>query len=192
MKRISLFLLALIALISLPAQAKLKWGVKGGANISNVHLKELPEAVKTKNFTGFHLGPMIEATVPLVGIGFDFSLLYSQMGTEIGTTKIKTNYLDVPLNLKWKFGTPMAKVYAAAGPFVGFRLGDGKVWDIVATQIEEKSFSAGLNIGAGVELAQHLQIGATYHWGMTDNYSIAKVGSDGKNRCWQISAAILF
>ena len=94
--------------------------------------------------------------------------------------------------MKWKFGVPIAKIYLAAGPFVGFRLGGAKIWDVISSQIEAKTFSAGLNMGAGIELVKHLQVGVNYHLGMTDNYSIAKLGSDGKNRGWQISAALLF
>ena len=83
-------------------------------------------------------------------------------------------------------------MFAAAGPYVGFRLGGGKIWDVLSDQIESKSFSAGLNLGAGVELIQHLQISATYQLGLTDNYSVKQLKIDGKNRGWMISAAILF
>ena len=86
----------------------------------------------------------------------------------------------------------LGDVYKRQGPYVGFRLGGGKFWDVLSDQIESKSFSAGLNIGAGVELIQHLQISATYQLGLTDNYSIKKLEIDGKNRGWLISAAILF
>ena len=192
MKRIYLALLVLLAFIALPAQAQFKWGIKGGANVANVHFKDLPSNLKSENISGFHIGPMVEWTVPLVGVGLDFSLLYSQMGMDIGNTTIKSDYLDVPLNLKWKFGVPIAKIYLAAGPFVGFRLGGAKIWDVISSQIDAKTFSAGLNMGAGIELVKHLQVGVNYHLGMTDNYSIAKLGSDGKNRGWQISAALLF
>ena len=166
--------------------------MKGGAHVANVHFKDLPSELKSKNISGFHIGPTAEWTIPVVGLGLDFSLLYSKMGMDIGNTTIKSDYLDIPLNLKWKIGIPAAKVFVAAGPFVGFRLGGGKIWEVISNQIEAKTFSAGLNMGGGVELIQHLQIGVNYHLGMTDNYSIAKLGSDGKNRGWQISAALLF
>ncbi len=192
MKRVYLLILALVAWMAVPAQAQFKWGIKGGANISSIHFSDLPETFSTDNLTGFHIGPTIELMAPLVGLGFDASILYSQTGMEIGTQTVKSDYLNIPVNLKWKIGIPAVKVFAAAGPYVGFRLGGGKIWDVLSDQIESKSFSAGLNIGAGVELIQHLQISATYQLGLTDNYSIKKLEIDGKNRGWLISAAILF
>ena len=100
--------------------------------------------------------------------------------------------------MKWKFGLPIVKAYLAAGPYIGFRVGGDKFWDIpgsVADQVKAKNFSAGFNFGAGVELISHLQVGFNYGLGLTDNYSIEKVNlSDGagKNRGWSITAAILF
>lgn len=192
MKRVYLLILVLVAWMAIPAQAQFKWGIKGGANISSIHFSDLPETFSTDNLTGFHIGPTIELMAPLVGLGFDASILYSQTGMEIGTQTVKSDYLNIPVNLKWKIGIPAVKVFAAAGPYVGFRLGGGKIWDVLSDQIESKSFSAGLNIGAGVELIQHLQISATYQLGLTDNYSVKQLKIDGKNRGWMISAAILF
>ncbi len=192
MKRVYLLILALVAWMAVPAQAQFKWGIKGGANISSIHFSDLPEIFSTDNLTGFHIGPTIELMAPFVGLGFDASILYSQTGMEIGTQKIKSDYLNVPVNLKWKIGIPAVKVFAAAGPYIGFRLGGGKIWDVIIDEVQSKSFSAGLNLGAGVELIQHLQISATYQLGLTDNYSVKQLKIDGKNRGWMISAAILF
>ena len=187
-----MLILALVAWVAVPAQAQFKWGIKGGANISSIHFSDLPETFSTDNLTGFHIGPTIELMASFIGLGFDASILYSQTGMEIGTQKIKSDYLNVPVNLKWKIGIPAVKVFAAAGPYVGFRLGGGKIWDVLSDKIGSKSFSAGLNLGAGVELIQHLQISATYQLGLTDNYSVKQLKIDGKNRGWMISAAILF
>ena len=98
----------------------------------------------------------------------------------------------MPVNLKWKFGLPIIKAYVAAGPYVGFRVGGDKIWDVVGDQLEAKSFSAGLNFGAGVELVKHLQVGINYGLGLTDNYSAKKIDLKGKNRGWSITAAVLF
>ena len=183
MKKIVGFLMvALLALMALPANAQLKFGIKGGVNISSVHFNS--DVLKADNVTGFQVGPMIETTLPLVGVGIDAAVLYSQKGLETTSvggvkTSMKTDYIDVPVNLKWKFGLPIVKAYLAAEfPF----------------QVA-KNFSAGLNFGAGVELISHLQVGFNYGLGLTDNYSIEKVNlSDGagKNRGWSITAAILF
>ena len=199
MKKVTgLVLIILMAFIAVPAKSQLKFGVKGGLNISSVHLNS--DILKADNVTGFQIGPMIETTIPLIGVGLDAAILYSQKGmdvkSEIGTsTNVKTDYIDVPVNLKWKFGLPIIKGYLAAGPYIGFRVGGDKFWEIpgsVVGQVKAKNFSAGLNFGAGVELISHLQVGINYGLGLTDNYSAEKYDLNAKNRGWSVTAAILF
>ena len=199
MKKVTgLVLIILMAFIAVPAKSQLKFGVKGGLNISSVHLNS--DILKADNVTGFQIGPMIETTIPLIGVGLDAGILYSQKGmdvkSETGTsTNVKTDYIDVPVNLKWKFGLPIIKGYLAAGPYIGFRVGGDKFWEIpgsVVGQVKAKNFSAGLNFGAGVELISHLQVGINYGLGLTDNYSAEKYDLNAKNRGWSVTAAILF
>ena len=199
MKKVTgLVLIILMAFIAVPAKSQLKFGVKGGLNISSVHLNS--DILKADNVTGFQIGPMIETTIPLIGVGLDAAILYSQKGmdvkSETGTsTNVKTDYIDVPVNLKWKFGLPIIKGYLAAGPYIGFRVGGDKFWEIpgsVVGQVKAKNFSAGLNFGAGVELISHLQVGINYGLGLTDNYSAEKYDLNAKNRGWSVIAAILF
>ena len=194
-KIVGLILLAVMALIAVPAKSQIKFGIKGGLNISSVHFNK--DLVRKDNVTGFNIGPMVEVMAPIMGVGFDAAILYSQKGIGVKSEKdIKNDYIDVPVNLKWKFGLPIVKAYLAAGPYIGFRVGGDKFWDIPGSVADQaKNFSAGLNFGAGVELISHLQVGFNYGLGLTDNYSIEKVNlSDGagKNRGWSITAAILF
>ena len=183
------------------ANAQVRLGVKGGVNIASVHFSS--DVLKSDNVTGFQIGPMIEGSLPLVGVGFDAAILYAQKGLETKTaggekTSLKNDYIDVPVNLKWKLGLPVAKLYLTAGPYVGFRVGGNKIWQIpgsMADQVKTKNFSAGLNFGAGVELISHLQVGLNYGLGLTDNYSVESLSltkSDGKSRGWSVTAAILF
>ena len=181
--------------------AQVRLGVKGGLNIASVHFST--DVLQSDNVTGFQIGPMIEGSLPLVGLGFDAAILYAQKGLETKTvsgekTSLKNDYIDVPVNLKWKLGLPVMKVYLAAGPYVGFRVGGNKIWELpgsMVDQVKTKSFSAGLNFGAGVELISHLQVGLIYGLGLTNNYSMESLSltkSDGKNRGWSVTAAILF
>ena len=181
--------------------AQVRLGVKGGLNIASVHFST--DVLQSDNVTGFQIGPMIEGSLPLVGLGFDAAILYAQKGLETKTvsgekTSLKNDYIDVPVNLKWKLGLPVMKVYLAAGPYVGFRVGGNKIWELpgsMVDQVKTKSFSAGLNFGAGVELISHLQVGLNYGLGLTNNYSMESLSltkSDGKNRGWSVTAGILF
>ena len=181
--------------------AQVRLGVKGGLNIASVHFST--DVLQSDNVTGFQIGPMIEGSLPLVGVGFDAAILYAQKGLETKTvggekTTLKNDYIDVPVNLKWKLGLPVVKVYLSAGPYVGFRVGGNKIWELpgsMVDQVKTKNFSAGLNFGAGVELISHLQVGLSYGLGLTNNYSMESLSltkSDGKNRGWSVTAAILF
>ena len=191
MKKFTVLVL-LMALAAMPMNAKVKFGVKGGLNISSVHFNS--DIINSDNITGFQIGPMIETTLPLVGVGVDAAILYSQKGWKLKDSdeNLKSNYLDVPVNLKWKFGLPAVKGYLAAGPYIGFLLGGDDFLDGLLGQVKEKTFSAGLNFGAGVELVSHLQVGINYGLGLTDNYSISKYDVGSKNRGWSITAAYLF
>lgn len=191
-KIIALISVVILTNFALPANAQLRFGVKGGINISSVHFSS--DIIDPDNVTGFHIGPTIEAGIPFLGIGFDASLLYSQKGMEVGSEAIKVDYIDLPVHLKWKFGLPIVKGYIATGPYVGFRVSGDKFWDIpgsVTSQVKAKTFGFGWDFGAGVEVFNHLQVGLNYGLGITDNYSIGKE-SGGKNRGWMVTAAILF
>lgn len=196
-KIVGFMLLAVMALVAVPAKSQIKFGVKGGLNISSVHFNK--EVIGKDNVTGFNIGPMLEVMAPAMGVGFDAAILYSQKGIGVKSDKdgkdVKNDYIDVPVNLKWKFGLPVIKGYVAAGPYIGFRVGGEKFWDIpnlVEGQLKAKNFNAGLNLGAGVELVSHLQVGFNYALGLTEDYSASKIDLNGKNRSWSITAAILF
>lgn len=193
MKR-SIGLIFIVFLFSaFSASAQISFGVKGGVNISRVHFST--DVINSDNLTGFQIGPMAEFTVPLLGIGMDAAILYSQKGLEYQSESYKTDYLDVPVNLKWKFGLPIVKGFFTAGPYASFRIGGDKIWNVINNQLKAKSFGVGLNVGAGVEVVKHLQVGLNYDLGLTNNYGSTSESTEsisGKNRGWSITAAILF
>ena len=186
--------LALMACImmALPAQAQLKFGLKGGLNISKVTFSA--SDINSDNRTGFFIGPMAEFTIPVIGVGIDAAALYTQSGAEMKyenesyDKNLKT--IEIPVNLKYNFGLgSMAGVYVAAGPQFGFNVGSGHLGDY-----DIKDCNTRFNVGAGVKLISHLQIGVNY------NFSINKVAKyeeegkkyDMKKNTWQVSLAYLF
>ncbi|MDR2495534.1 MAG: PorT family protein [Tannerellaceae bacterium] len=190
---------AALLLTSLTAGAQIHLGIKGGLNISSISLSK--DIIASYNVTGFHIGPMLEIMTPL-GIGVDGAIMYSQKGMEVRTENaLMNNYLEVPVNLKYKLGIiPMIQPYIAAGPYVEIRLdGADSKWDHIQSQIETKSFGAGINLGIGCELFERAQIGLTYGLALTDNYSVDKIVYQGintdiniKRKTISLSAALLF
>ena len=184
MKKIfSAFMIAICCLaMAMPAQAQLiKFGVKGGVNLT-----------KVDNATGFFIGPMAEVTIPIVGLGVDGALLFSQRGKDDG----KQTGLDIPINLKYTIGLgSMLGVFVAAGPDFFFNFSGDKKYMDEAMELEKKKAMVGINIGAGVKLIKHLQIGVNYNIPLGDSYKLKEVGEaviGAKNKTWQISAAYIF
>lgn len=179
------------------ANAQLHFGVRGGLNIASVRFDA--DILSAENVTGFQIGPTLELMVPYVGLGFDGAILYSQKGLYSEKRTISTDYIDVPVNFKWKFGLPVIKGFLATGPYASFCVGKGNadaesVVGSIKAQIEAKTFGAGWNFGGGVELFGSLQVGFTYGLGLTNDYSATKVGdiANGKSNLMSVTATLLF
>jgi len=198
-KLLSLTMLAAAMLFALPSNAQLKFGLKGGLNITNMSFSS--DVVKSSNRAGFFIGPTIKLKIPIVGLGLDASALYDQREAKlkddagIAEKKIKQQSINIPINLRYDIGLgDLASVYFAAGPQFGFNVGDKEIKDI---DWEWKSSTFSVNLGAGVMLINHLQIGANYNivCGKSGEVSVASVGKSivrGRTNSWQISAAYYF
>ncbi|MCR4764871.1 MAG: porin family protein [Bacteroidaceae bacterium] len=189
-KFLSVLLVAVCSLaMAMPADAQVRFGVKGGLNLSKMSTditNATLDGIKD-NSTGFFIGPTVEATVPLIGIGVDGALMYSQRGSG----DLKQQGIELPINLKYSIGLgDMASVFLAAGPDFFFNLKD-----VDLTGVDKKSAQVGLNVGAGVKLVNHLQIGINYQFALGDSFNFKNiVGVDTKNKLntWQLSLAYFF
>lgn len=124
----------------------------------------------------------------------DGALLYSQKGDKMEGLDMKQSGLDIPVNLKYSIGLgSMLGIYVAAGPdfFFNFK-GDKNFED--GRKLESKKAQVGINVGAGVKLVRHLQIGFNYTIPCGDSFTwkSASEAIGTKNKTWQISAAYLF
>lgn len=191
--------------ITLPAQAQLKLGVKAGLNLSSssFDFNDVQTNFKSDNYTGFFVGPMVEFTAPVIGIGVDGSILYSQKGLKFTETKtntsetLKQKSLSIPVNLKYTIGLDAVGIFFAAGPQFDFDLNSDS-WKFLTEDFSYKKSTMSLNIGAGVKLIDHLQIGLNYNipLGKTAEYkgiaSTVNQAFSAKTKTWSVSAAYLF
>ena len=214
MKKFFILLLAMAGglCMSVPVRAQLLgWGVKGGVNLSAINWKGGISGNKD-NSTGFFIGPMAELTIPLVGVGLDAALMYSQRGNKYEVEKEGTRAwvdgrqrgMEIPVNLKYTFGLGrMLGLYVAAGPdfffnFKHFKAGTSDGTSAVSGGKEAaKKTQVGLNLGAGVKLLRHLQVGINYQIPMGDSFTLGEAWnafskSSAKTKTWQVSAAYLF
>ncbi len=184
---------------AVPADAQMKFGVKGGLNISEMEFNM--SVADIDNRKGFFVGPMMEFTVPFTGIGFDMAALYDQREIKLDGRKDKIQYIDVPINLKYSIGTKMAGVYVAAGPQFAFNVGGKNIFDEIEDghTFELSNSVLSMNVGGGVKLFGKLQVGYNYSIGLGNtgemklSDAVDKVkNNDFKYKTHQISVAYLF
>ena len=195
--------IAVAMLTAIPSQAQVKFGVKGGLNVTNMSVSS--DVYSADNNNGFFIGPTIKFTLPIVGLGVDAAALYDERkGSLVGSgnnEEVKFKSINVPVNLRWNIGLgSMAGVYLAAGPQFGFALGDfSDAWD--SSSYKKENMNVSINLGAGLMLLKHLELGFTYNIQTKDSYTINEDYPGGnrgrevteiKTNAWQISAAYYF
>ena len=208
MKKIFATLL-LSVLMALPSSAQVKFGLKGGLNVTDMSLSS--EVFDASNRAGFFIGPTVKVSLPLTGLGIDGSVLYDQRSAKIEnnvgeTQTVKQQQVAIPINLRYGVGLgSLANVFLFAGPQVGFNVGDDDYsWRDTSTySLKKSNFS--VNVGLGATLLTHLQLTANYNiaCGKTADVTLWKTESDAagqvtglksksRNNSWQIALAYFF
>lgn len=186
-------------------------GVKGGLNFANVLSKDNQETYSKdfKSLLGFHAGltldfPLSDMVSFQTGAilntkGFKFESLQS-----LGKISVSANllYVDVPLHLKATFGSNDLKIFALAGPYIGWGLSGKAKTEVTIAGVTDKSeedvkfgsdktddlkrLDYGVSVGAGIEL-NRVTIGATYNLGLANLSVDTSNGNKHNNRVLQIS-----
>ena len=201
MKKI-LTMVVLLATITVAAQAQVKFGVKGGLNLTSMKLDK--SAVDKSNQAGFFIGPTVNFTLPVVGLGIDASALYDQRSAKVLDETLKQQSIQIPINVRYGFGLGnTASLYIFAGPQFGFAIGD-KVTELAndAADWRLKDSNLSANVGLGLMLLNHLQISANYNiaLGTTGEVDVNNAVNTAWNtaigkakaNAWQLSVAYFF
>ena len=208
-KILSLVFLVAAMMFATSANAQVKFGLKGGLNVTSMSFSE--DVFDASNKTGFFVGPMVKVTVPIVGLSFDAAALYDQkeadvkynIDGELGKTTVRQKSINIPVNVRYGFGlSSLANAFLFAGPQWGINVGDKNFkWNETSSySLKKSNFS--VNVGAGVTLLNHLQISANYNiaCGKSADASLSKavdaVTNAGKdkshNNSWQIDLGYWF
>lgn len=198
-KKITIVLLLTAFLTAFSAQAKFGYGVKAGVSINNLlYSGKDKKLFDSDNRAGFTAGFTAEYIAPVLGLGADISLMYAYQQTEINDNKVKGNFFEIPLHLKYKLSLPAVESiiapYVFTGPSVAFKFGGKNSYN------GTKSTQWGWDLGLGVQLIRHLQIGAGYTFGINNLMrkqtllNIPNVNGDlkVKSNYWTITAAWMF
>lgn len=204
MKRKLILLAAVVCCMATMAQVR--FGLKAGIGLNSLNLSNnsIKELACKDNCTGFTGGLLVEWETPVVGLCFDGALQYARRTVDLTNEDhwFRRDYLDIPLNLKWKFVIPSIankfRPYVFTGPDFAILVSKKKD-DGLGSRFS--SLSTAWNFGAGFEICRHFQLSAAYGMGL--NKSIkdvvvmmgegnAQEAVNGTDRFWTISAAYLF
>lgn len=211
-----LFTIALFT--AAPAAAQFDFGIKAGVNIAEkpTNFSEVKAAVQGN--AGWYVGPMAKFTIPVIGLGFEANLLYSQISTEVNGNDVKGQYLDLPIYLRYELSIPainkFVEPFIAIGPQWSWNIGE-KNYNLKDLTIDNivnsgnnilseytlKSSKLSLNFGLGVVLLDHFQIHANYNLalGNTSEYKTPDLNVlqglqkviKSKTNVWQVSIAYI-
>ncbi len=189
---------------ALTASAEMRWGPTVGINGSTLGWKQ--DLVDTRYLIGYQAGITGELMIPGIGFGIGVGLNYQMNGARVnfgerevwasegyGDTHLQIHTLQVPVNLRFKwtrmegFEQYLAP-FAFAGPVFTFNLAATN-----GGMIEKPAGTVDLQVGAGAEVLEHIQIFGGYYWGVSyqvrtkllDNFSAKPQG-------WFIGASYLF
>ncbi|MDR2466347.1 MAG: PorT family protein [Prevotellaceae bacterium] len=173
---------------TLGLNAQLRFGAKIGGAVSSLSTKnwEGEKEDRYKARLGFLLGGMMEYSFT-ESFALQPELLYVLNGAkekEGGDGgRISLHNIQLPVNLKYKFGVEGLKFYATAGPYFSLIAGAKvKEGDKTRDLFKEdggiiKRMDFGLGVGFGVEIKK-IAIGAGYSFGLSNLYKKSSNSED--------------
>lgn len=196
-KRSLLLILLLVMVASMPAAAQLRLGVRGGLTVNKLHFDR--DIIDSSNRLGYSVGLVLDAGIPVVGIGIEASAMYTHRNNRLSDHDriYKRHYLDIPLYARYRLTIPGAAHYVApvifTGPDFSILFDEDKPGDNVTGRRTYMSW----DVGGGVDLFNHLRLTVTYGIGMSKALKVVnrEYNGDivnGKDKHWTLSAAWLF
>lgn len=198
MKKILTIVAITCIAFAMPAQAQVKFGLKGGLNLTSLSADGVNSAISNKS--GFYVGPTVKFTLPVVGLSIDGSALYDQRNAKIKGTTIKAQSIQIPINVRYGIGlSSVVNVFAFVGPQFGFNIGDKSkdlnsiVEDVKGWSLKSSNISG--NVGIGATVFSKLQITANYNFQLSKAGEVVlEDGTTGKMKfnSWQLGLGYYF
>lgn len=204
MKKIIILLcLTMTVLFSAPTYAQVKFGLKAGLNVTDMHLN--PSLFDASNRTGWFAGPTVKVSLPLSGLGLDASALYDYRSAKvtdaIGEAEtVKQSQIAIPVHLRYGVGLgSVASVFAFAGPQWGINVGDKNFKWTTGNSYSLRKSNFSVNVGLGASFISHLQVTANYNiaCGKTADLNLGSIVNNtvkgkSRNNSWQVALAYFF
>ena len=177
---------------------RVRAGITGGLNIANT-VDAYNSNFGTAAIAGFNAGFFLDIPIAFP-VSFEPEVLYSQKGyaasTLDGNFTQRSNYLDVPLLLKFKMGPNFNFLI---GPQVSFPLSTTNTYDNGFEVINEQYYNTTNNgtvldgvVGVSFDLSPNVELRARYTIDLTPNNAVNDYTPDYRNQVYQIGLGFKF
>ena len=198
-------ILTIVALFASIFAAQAQIGVMGGFTSSNTTVDRKDIMENAKNISLYHAGVFYKMNI---GAGFAIqpSLCYQVKGAtlqdniEIGDLKVasenletKTGFIELGAGVQWGIDLMAFRPYAFVEPFIGYGLTGTEKFDyteyFAGSKLDSEKLNAaaenvknkleyGFGIGAGVEIASHVQVSVQWFKNLGNLYNEGKINGE--------------
>jgi hypothetical protein len=212
---------ALALSISFSANAQVKFGVKGGLNMTNLTGGLVSDATNIfKSYTGFNAGVALHVGLPF-GFAIQPEVLYTQSGSKIKmlpeggffddlledlNTRFVVGNIQIPIGIQWGVELGPVRPYVQVVPYIGFPVSFSFKSELTeeVEKIDRENFKSldyGVGAGIGIDVWK-LQVSARYNWSLGKLYTeqdptifdqmLEKGKGDAKLSGFELSLALFF
>lgn len=211
--RIILLLVFVLSVGAASAQLGIRAGLNMANEIKSLSGSDIINGFKTDNLSGYQIGLIYQFNPKKSGLGAEIGLLVSQKGCsftdsisvaeQVITGYDEMNYLEMPLNLRYRLKLGFLGLYGSAGAYAGYALSGQTVSELAGTETSgdinftklADKLDYGVQLGLGLELLNKVQLGLNYSYGLkTNNYqrTVNSVSDAINNRVFSVSLTYLF
>jgi hypothetical protein len=208
------FLVIIAVLFAFGVNAQIRFGAKIGGTLSSLTTKY--DGVKEDAFKagiGFNVGGVLEYSFT-ESFALQPELLYVMHNIkpkyDIEDFNMKIQSIQIPVNLKYKFGTESVKFYATAGPYLGYIVSAKLKGEMLGIEVSAdlykmdglteddfedfdlglKHLDFGVGAGFGVEILSKFTVGVGYQYGLSNLTKIDQVSV--KSGAFNLSVGYFF
>ena len=182
MKRFLTLLAVAAVSLALAAEAQAQFGVLAGLTSSSTAMNTSEDV---KSISLYHAGLTYKVNL---GYGFSVqpSVLYQVKGAKLGELdsatdddfKLKTGFVEVPVDLQWGPELLAFRPYLFVEPFVGYAVSSADKAEEDVSSSKNK-FEYGFGFGGGLEIATHIQLSVQSFNNMGPMFSRDAAASQG-------------
>lgn len=208
-KFLKIFVVLFFLTSSLYAQIGIKAGINLANQIKSLSSQDIADGFNRENLTGYQVGLVYQLNPRKSGIGAEIGILASQKGfsfsdsTSVANNVLRgyheINYIELPLNLRYRIKLGFLGVYGYGGLYGGYALNGKHVIETenTASDIGFKEMmdraDYGYNVGLGLEFFNKIQFGVNWSQGIKNTNTENDTAEDfTRNRVFSIGLTYLF